>query len=148
MLNKKISNVLTTDNPLREMNEAGRNFFSDPFSFFGGRSLSDFRTDIKDEGNAYLLEADLPGFAKEDINLIVNNNELTISAVRHSEHEEKDSQGKYICCERSYGSYSRQFDVSDIKAAEIHAKYDNGVLTLEMPKKECALPQSRKLEIE
>ena len=136
MFNRKTNYDLSNYTPLREVSETSRNFFSDPLSFFNSRGLTAFRTDIKDEGDAYLLEADLPGFAKEDIDLVVNDDVLSINAVRHSEHEEKDSQGKYVCCERSYGSYRRQFNVSDVKAGEIQAKYDNGVLTLRMPKKE------------
>ena len=136
MFHRKTNYELSNYTPLREISESTRNFFSDPLGFFNSRGLTAFRTDIKDKGDTYLLEADLPGFAKEDIDLVVNNDVLSINAVRHSEHEEKDSQGKYVFRERSYGSYRRQFDISDVKTGEIQAKYDNGVLTLRMPKKE------------
>lgn len=135
-------------NPFREMEEFEKKFFSDPFFTSGSDSLTEFKTDIKDNGDSYLLEADLPGFAKEDIKLDIDGDCLTISAERHSEHEEKDKKGKYVRCERSYGSYSRSFDVSGINTDEIKAKYDNGVLKLTMPKKETVLPASRRLEIE
>ena len=58
---------------------------------------------------------------------------------------EKDS---YIRCERSYGQYARQFDMSAVDTQGIKAKYDNGVLTLTLPKKQQALPESKRLEIE
>lgn len=135
-------------NPFREMDELERSFFGNPFGFFGNDSLAEFKTDIKDEGDHYELEADLPGFDKKDIHLDVNGDVLTVSAERHSEHEEKDKKGKYVRCERSYGSYSRQFDLGGVKADEITAKYDNGVLHLTMPKKTEEIPQSRRLEIE
>ena len=61
---------------------------------------------------------------------------------------EKDKKNKYVRCERSYGSYSRSFDLSGVKADEIKAKYENGVLKLTMPKKENTLPEARHLEIE
>ena len=112
------------------------------------RGLSEFKTDIQDKGDSYLLEADLPGFDKKDIKLDINGDWLTINAERHSEHEEKDKKDKYICCERSYGSYSRRFNVSGVKTDEIKAKYDNGVLKLTLPKKGEELPESHHLEIE
>ena len=107
-----------------------------------------FRTDITDEGDFYKLEADLPGFNKEDIHLDINGDMLTLSAERHSESEDKDKHGKYLRCERSYGSYSRSFDLSDVKAEEIKAKYNNGVLTLTLPKKAQETPASKRLQIE
>ena len=90
----------------------------------------------------------MPGFDKKDIQLDIQNDVLTIRAERHSEHEEKDKKGKYVRCERSYGSYSRDFDVSGIATDAINAKYDNGVLKLTLPKKTEALPEARHLEIE
>lgn len=134
-------------NPFREMEEFEKNFFTTPYSFFDG-AMGSFKTDIKDEGDRYELEADMPGFEKKDIHLDINGDVLTVSAERHSEHEEKDKKDKYVRCERSYGSYSRQFDLSNVKSNEITAKYDNGVLKITLPKKKEELPESRRLEIE
>lgn len=135
-------------NPFFEADELEKNFFGNPFSIFGRNSFSEFGTDIKDNGDSYLLEADLPGFDKKDIKLEINGDYLTVHAERHSEREEKNKKDKYICCERSYGSYSRSFDISGIKADEIKAKYDNGVLRLTMPKKTVAAPEARRIELE
>lgn len=135
-------------NPFREMDELENRLFSNPFGFFDAASLDEFKTDIKDEGDHYELEADLPGFEKKDIKLDINGDVLTVNAERHSEHEEKDKKGKYVRCERSYGSYSRQFDLSGVDAEKITAKYENGVLKLTMPKKTETLPKSHHLEIE
>lgn len=135
-------------NPFREMDELEKQFFGSPFEFFDNSAMDAFKTDIKDEGDHYELEADLPGFDKKDIKLDVNGDVLTVSAERHSEHEEKDKKGKYVRCERSYGSYSRQFDLSGVKADEIKAKYKDGVLKLTMPKKTETLPKAHRLEIE
>ncbi len=115
--------------------------------FFGTDRISSFKTDIKDNGNEYLLEADLPGFKKEDIDVNLENNYLTIKAERKVENEEKDKKGRYIRCERSYGSFVRSFDVSDVDTDKITASYEDGVLKLNMPKKENALPTAKKLEI-
>ena len=119
-------------------------------SVFGenGRRTPMFSTDIKDEGDKYVLIADMPGFSKDDIKLDVDSDVLTVSAERHSEHEDKDKKGKYIRCERSYGSYQRSFDVSGVKTEDIKAKYENGVLTLDMPKKTETIEGKRRLAIE
>ena len=135
-------------NPFCDMDEFEKRFFSSPFGFFDNGSLDEFKTDVKDEGDRYELEADLPGFDKKDIHLDINGDTLTVSAERHSEHEEKDKKGKYVRCERSYGTYSREFDVSGVNTEGIKAKYENGVLKLTMPKKADALPETKRLEIE
>lgn len=147
MLNKR-NNALTSYNPFGDMDEFERRFFSSPFGFWRNGDARDFRTDIKDEGDAYKLEADLPGFDKEDIHLDINGDILSISAQRHLEHEEKDKQGNFVCRERTYGLYRRQFDVSGIKAEEIKAKYDNGVLKLTLPKKTETTDTGHHLSIE
>ena len=121
-------------------------------AFFGdgswGRGLSEFKTDIQDKGDFYLLEADLPGFKKEDIHVDVDGDTMTIRAERHSEHEDQDKKGNYVRCERSYGSYARSFDISGIKAEGIKASYNDGVLSLTMPKKDVEVSGSRRLAIE
>ncbi len=135
-------------NPFREMEEMERRFFRDPFSMFDSNELSLFKTDISDQGDSYLLEADLPGFDKKDIRLDLNGDTLTIHAERHSESEQKEHKDKYLRVERSYGSYSRAFDVSLVDTQNIKAKYEDGVLKLTLPKKQKVEPEKRSLEIE
>lgn len=127
-------------NPFREMAELERKFFS-------GNPAGSFVTDIRDTGDAYVLEADLPGMKKEDIHIDIDGDRLSISAQRNSSREEKDSNGNYIRCERFSGSFSRSFDISGIRSQDITADYTDGVLTLNMPKKEAEVPTSRRLEI-
>ena len=142
-------NNLTAYNPFREMDAFERNFFNDPFgSWFDRSALASFKTDIKDNGDSYTLEADLPGFDKKDIHLDVNGDTLTIHAERKAEQEEKDDKNNYVRCERSFGSYSRSFDVSGIDCANIKAAYKDGVLTLTLPKQKKEEPTGRRLEIE
>lgn len=138
-------NPMNSYNPFREM----ENFERDAFhSFFGGNDLAEFKTDVTDEGDHYLLEADLPGFEKKDIKLNITGDILTVSAERHSKLEEKDKKDKVVRMERSYGSYSRQYDISEVDSEHIRAQYENGVLKLYLPKLEKQLPESRVLEIE
>lgn len=141
-------NRIANYNPFREMDDFERSFFGNPFGFFDNNALAEFKTDITDTGDAYLLEADLPGFAKEDIHLDVNGDVLTVRAERHSNHEEKNDKNQVIRCERSYGSYSRNYDISTVNADAITAKYENGVLKLNLPKKQATTPATRTLMIE
>ena len=136
--------------PFREMEELERAFFGGrPFA--GERSyagLTEFKTDIQDKGDSYLLEADLPGFKKEDIHIDLDGDTMTITAERHSEHEEKDKEGSYLRCERSYGSYQRSFDVSGIEESGMKAEYADGVLKLTMPKKQQEVSSAKRIEIQ
>ncbi len=142
-------NTPAARDPFRELENLEREFFGmNPYGFMRDTGLGEFRTDLKDTGDAYVLEADLPGFEKKDINIEMNGDILTITAERHSEHEEDDKKKNYIRCERSYGSYERQFDISGVESDGITAKYENGVLTLNMPKKTKTLPETKKLVIE
>ena len=117
-------------------------------NFFSGTALASCKTDIKDEGDRFVLEAELPGFEKEDIKLDLDGDNLIITAEHNTENEEKDSDGKYIRRERSYGSYQRSFDITGIDADNIHADYKNGILIMTLPKKKPDVPASRRLEIQ
>ena len=140
---------INTYNPFRELEEFERNLFANPFgSFFASGDLAEFKTDVTDEGDHYLLEADLPGFDKKDIQLDVNGDTMTVHAERRSKIEEKDKKDKIVRIERSYGAYSRSFNISGVDADGIKAKYDNGVLKLTLPKKQKVSPAGRHLEIE
>ena len=109
-------------------------------------SIGSFRTDISDKGDHYVLEAELPGFAKENIHLNIEGDLLTISAKREENKEEKDKQ--YVRRERSCASYERSFDISEVKAEDISANYNNGVLEMVLPKKSPATPVSKRIEIQ
>ncbi|MBQ6568884.1 MAG: Hsp20/alpha crystallin family protein [Clostridia bacterium] len=134
--------------PFRRMEELQRAFFSDPFGFWGDNRLAQFKTDITDQGDSYLLEADLPGFDKKDISLEITNDVLIIRAERNTETEEEDKKTKYVHRERSYGSYTRLFDISAIESENIMEKYENGVLKITLPKKKENASGSKKLDIE
>ncbi len=136
--------------PFREMEEMERAFFGGrPFGGESGfNALAEFKTDIQDKGDSYLLEADLPGFRKEDIHIDLDGDTMTIRAERHSEREEKDKEGNYLRCERGYGSYQRSFDVSGIEESGLKAEYTDGVLRLTMPKKQQTVSSARRIEIQ
>ncbi len=114
--------------------------------FFGGTAMTQFKTDLKDEGDKYVMEAELPGFEKGDISLDITGDTMRLTAQHKQEKVEKDKQ-KYIYRERSYGSYQRSFDISAIDADRIEAEYKNGILYLVLPKKESRKPETKRLEI-
>lgn len=108
--------------------------------------LSEMRTDIQDKGDHYLLQADLPGFDKEDINIHINGDALVISAEHNDQKEQKNE--KFICRERRYGSFSRSYDVSGINTQNISASYNNGVLELTLPKSDPKTSQGHQIQIQ
>ena len=126
--------------PFKEMEEMERRFF-------GSRSPV-FHTDIRETEQAYILEADLPGFSKEDIHAKIQNGYLTIRASRETKSEDKDEQNRYLRRERSYGSFERSFDLTGIQADKISAEYRDGVLKLTLPKEIVQVDEGRQLEIQ
>ena len=134
-------------NPFRLFDEFDRAFFGNSFGTLNADTAL-IRTDITETADGYLLEAELPGYGKDEIQLSVDGDMLTISAERKSETEEKDSENRVIRSERRYGSCSRRFDISGINADEIGAKYENGILSLHLPKKAAEVPQARRIDIQ
>ena len=121
------------------------NIFDDFFAapFFTRSEQNMMKTDIKEHDGGYELTVDLPGVKKDDIKAELNDGYLTITAENKSSKDEKDEKGKYICRERYSGSYSRSFYVGDaVTEEDIKAKFENGTLTLDIPKKE-ALPEKQ-----
>ena len=137
------NNSLSAFDPFRELDELERAFFGNS----NESKLAAFSTNIKDKGDHYELEADLPGVEKDDIKIDLTDNVLTISAERHSEYEENDKKHNYVRCERSYGSYQRSFDTTGIDTDHIEAEFKNGVLKLELPKIKETKPETKRLEI-
>ena len=126
-------------NPFRDFEEMSRSFWDDT-------NVSAFRTDITEKDGKYILEADLPGFKKEDISVDIDKDCLNITA-EHKSEEKEENADSYIRRERYYGSYTRSFNVKGIDTEAITAAYNDGVLTLTMPKKEPEVPAARRLEI-
>ena len=136
--------------PFGRMNQSWNDFFNDVERSFlpaNQGQFPAFRTDIRDEGDHYLLEADLPGFQKEDIDLHLEDGTLTVTA-QHQETKEDTQEGKYVCRERRVSNYARSFDVSGVQEQNISASYANGVLRLTLPKKDNTPPQSYKIAIQ
>lgn len=121
------------------------NFFNDSFmpAFFTGDTQ--MKVDVKENEREYVVEADLPGIKKEEINIELHNDRLTISVERNEEiNEEKEN---YIRRERRSGSFCRSFYVENVLEDQISAKFENGVLSMLLPKKEPGVNKKNKIEI-
>ena len=133
------------------MKEEGRLFnrlldaFDSPFT--SALSTSGFKVDVKDNGTAYELTADLPGFKKEDISLGYENNYLTLSAKREESNDQQDNEGNYIRRERSYGQMSRSFYITGIDKTRATADFNDGVLKVQLPKLQEQVPTSHQIPI-
>ena len=124
------------------------NFFDFPFyddraerqaekKLYGHRAANLMKTDIKEKKDGYDLEMDLPGFKKDEVKVELNNGYLTVSAEKGLDEDEEDKKGKYIRKERYAGALSRTFYLGEeIQEEEIKAKFENGILSVSIPKEE------------
>lgn len=120
-------------------------FFDDGFVTKRNLLRDTFKMDIQEQENEYLIEAELPGISKDEIDLKIDDETLCITANRT---EETDKAGKnYVHKERHTTSMSRSVKLVDAKLAEIKAKLENGILTVTVPK-DIKTATSRKIEIE
>ena len=117
---------------------------------FGKHAGHLMKTDVKEHEDQYEVDIDLPGFKKDEIKLDLENGYLTVSAAKGLDKDEKDQKGKLIRQERYAGSMQRSFFVGEeITTEDIKAKYENGVLKLNVPKKEAKkLPEKKTIMIE
>ena len=142
-------------------NENKRNneldFFDDAFGgffkpLFYEEKHHSMKTDIKETENSYVLDIEVPGFDKKDVNVSLENGYLTVSAQKRTfeggENGEKDKKKEnYIRRERRC-SVSRSYYVGDVDKEAVKAKYENGVLTVDIPKEKPALPETHNIVID
>lgn len=122
--------------------------FADPF--FTEHESKIMKTDIKEKTDKYLIGIELPGYQKENIKIDVEDGYLTVHAEINSDNEEKE-EGKFVRRERYVGSCSRNFYVgNEVKSEDIKASFKNGILKIEVPKKEYKkeLPEKKYIQIE
>ena len=104
---------------------------------YGKRGEHIMRTDVKEHDDKYEVDIELPGFRKEDVKAELKDGYLTITALKEVKNEQKNESGKYVRRERYTGNMSRSFYVGDkVTQEEIRAKFEDGVLKLQIPKKD------------
>ena len=141
----------------------GENLFDDWFGFpafpefhdidrklYGKHAHHEMKTDVHEHDDHYEIDIDLPGFKKDELTLNLENGYLTVGAAKGLDKEQKDKKGKVIRQERYAGAMQRTFYVGEALTEEdIHAKYENGVLSLTIPKKDQKeLPERKNIAIE
>jgi len=141
----------------------GENLFDDWFGFpsfpefrdterklYGRHAAHEMKTDVHEHEDHYTVDIDLPGFKKDEIGLDLENGCLTVKAAKSLDEEKTDQNGKVIRQERFSGAMQRSFYVGDaITEEDISARFENGVLTLNVPKKEYRkLPEKKVIQIE
>ncbi|MBQ1818292.1 MAG: Hsp20/alpha crystallin family protein [Clostridia bacterium] len=128
---------------MRELESADR-------KLYGKHAAHVMRTDVREHDDGYEVDIDLPGFKKEEISLELENGNLTVTAAKGLDKDEKDAKGKLIRCERYSGTMQRSFFVGkNLTEEDIKAKFEDGVLTLTVPKKEQPkLPDKKTIMIE
>ena len=132
--------------PRRNSFDLFDDFFDD--GFFTRKEKNLMKTDIKETKDKFLLDIDLPGFEKNNIDLSLNNGYLNISAKVEKEDESNEEE-KFVRRERFSGECSRSFYVGDnIKEDDIKAEFKNGILKIEVPKKEIIENKNEKKQIE
>ena len=151
-----MSNFLPTifgENLMDVFNDFDRDFFRGfarpEHMLYGKNAQRMMKTDVKETDEGYELDVDLPGFKKEEIHLVLENGYLTISTEKSLENKE-EKKGKVLRQERYAGTMSRSFYVGDnVTEEDIKAKYENGVLSLYVPKKEARkVPEKKTILIE
>ena len=149
MFNEGLLDDLFDDKWERDFERAMRH--AEPKSMFGKHAANAMKTDVRETKDGYDVFVDLPGFKKEDVKLDLENGYLTITANRSEDLDEKDKEGHYIRQERCTGSCARSFYVGEVKKEDIHAKFEDGVLHIQLPapQQTKALPENPNLiEIE
>lgn len=150
--------LLTRWNPTRDLLNVEREFnrlFNSLSSTFGNKANENDEyenavwsplTDISENKDNFILKVDLPGMTKEDVKISFANGQLTISGERKQEREEKDTQFHRI--ERVYGKYFRSFTLPrEVKADNISAEFNNGQLTVTVPKAEEIKPKEIEVKV-
>lgn len=110
-------------------------WFNFPRNFFNDREVANImQADVSESDKNYTVKVDMPGMDKKNINLTYKDGILSIAGNRQTIKEAKDKNNNIIHQERSEGHISRSFRLPNVVASQISAKYDNGVLTIVLPK--------------
>ena len=127
-----------------------KDFFGSKNPLYGKNARNMMKTDVRETENTYELDVDLPGFKKDEINAQLKNGYLTVFAAKGLDKDEQDKKGNYIRRERYSGSMSRSFYIGEgVTKEDIHAKYEDGILKLSIPKKDHkAVEQNNHIAIE
>ncbi|MGN1227447.1 MAG: Hsp20/alpha crystallin family protein [Christensenellales bacterium] len=135
--------LITRNNKRNEVYTDNFDDFFKPFFNFN-RNMMNMKTDIQECKDKYIVEVDLPGLDKKDIDLNIEDDYLNICVNKSEDLSEKDRKGNYIRRERHFGSQCRSFYIGDVNEQNIHATYNKGILRIDIPKKDIKENSSKK----
>lgn len=135
-------NYIVKRNPMGLFDEAFDDFFKPTFYNMDNTVM---KTDVKESKDGYTLEIEMPGYIKDDIHISMEDGYVSVSAAKTEKEEDKEN--RYIRKERSV-SCSRSYYVGDVEEKDVKAKFENGVLTLTVPKPQEKLPEKHHIAIE
>lgn len=130
------SNDLTMDNGFRNFYNMIDDFFDNRFTPDLALKEGSFRVDIREDTDKYLVEAELPGYDKDEIKLSIEDGKLTINACKNEEIDKSDESKNYIHKERKTSKVSRTMYFEDVDQDKLKAKLEDGILTVSLPKME------------
>lgn len=125
-----------------------RNWMNDDFFSDLTPVANHMKTDVAESDKDYTVKIDMPGFNKKDIHINYANNILTVTGKRDTFDDESDKNGNVLHSERRYGQMSRQYRLPDVERKNIKAHYENGVLTISLPKIQENIEDDGHIEIE
>jgi HSP20 family protein len=142
-----MSNLRLSNFPLSESFDNAFRRLLQPMGFENDAPALNMRIDVTENDTGYAIKADIPGVLKEDIHVRVDGNVVQIDAESRSDKETKDKGGRMLRSERYYGALSRTFSLADdVDEERVEAKYADGVLSLQLPKK--AAQKSRSIAVQ
>lgn len=114
-------------------------------TLYGKHARNLMKTDVRENESDYEVDIDLPGFKKDEINMQLEKGYLTISAAKGLDKDQQDEKGNYVRRERYAGSMSRSYYVGEhVTAEDVHPKYENGILSFHIPKREAKALEEKK----
>ena len=120
-------------------------FWGNTNPLYGKHAKNMMKTDVREHENGYEVDIDLPGFKKDEIQVQLENGYRTVSASKGLDKDQQDKKGRYIRQERYAGAMQRSFYVGDaVTQEDIKAKYENGILSLSIPKKDAKAVEEKK----
>ena len=131
-----------------------RDWMNDDFFSDLTPAADHMKTDVAEDDHGYTVKIDMPGFDKKDIQerqelaQLFSNNILAVTGHRDSFADESDQKGNVLRTERRYGQMSRQYRLPDVDRSAVKARYENGVLTLELPKLQASDENDTRIDID
>jgi HSP20 family protein len=130
----------------REMNRLFDGFFRDGLQEDAFSSVWAPAVDVSERDNEYVVNVELPGVSRDDVNIVMENNVLTIRGEKKQKNEE--TKGNVHRIERTYGSFQRSFTIpATIRSEKIDANFKDGVLTVTLPKDEGSKPKQIEVKV-